>query len=46
MVPNQIAPLWSIELSPSAKPAEHVKYLTNRDASDARLDVFKAMLFD
>jgi inner membrane protein len=46
MVPNQIAPLWSIELSASAKPAEHVKYLTNRDASDARLDVFKAMLFD
>jgi inner membrane protein len=46
MVPNQISPLWSIQLSPTAKATEHVKYLTHRDASDDRLSLFKKILFD
>ena len=46
MVPNQISPLWSIQLSPTAKATEHVKYLTHRDASDDRLNLFKKILFD
>ena len=46
MVPNQISPLWSIELSPTASATEHVKYLTHRDASDNRLSLFKNILFD
>jgi inner membrane protein len=39
-VPNEISPLWSIELSPTAGPTEHVAYRTHRDnpkASFARL---------
>lgn len=46
MVPNQISPLWSIELSPTASATEHVKYLTHRDASDDQLSLFKNILFD
>ena len=46
MVPNQISPLWSIQLSPTAKATDHVKYLTHRDASDDRLNLFKKILFD
>lgn len=30
MLPNQVAPLWSIELSPDAAPGTHVSYLTHR----------------
>jgi inner membrane protein len=43
MVPNQLAPLWSIELSPEASPATHVVYRTHRegsaDSSSALLDM-------
>jgi inner membrane protein len=46
MVPNQISPLWSIELLPTASATEHVKYLTHRDASDDQLSLFKNILFD
>jgi inner membrane protein len=39
-VPNEISPLWSIELSPTAAATDHVAYRTHRDdpqASFARL---------
>jgi len=31
LLPNEVAPLWSIELSPQAGPAQHVTYLTHRE---------------
>lgn len=31
LLPNEIAPLWSIELHPGASPLEHVLYRTHRD---------------
>ncbi len=31
MLPNRVASLWSIELSPDAMPNQHVRYLTRRD---------------
>lgn len=45
MLPNQVAPLWSIELAPDAKPDEHVKYLTHRDASSDSVRALWAMIF-
>ncbi len=45
MLPNQIQGLWSIELSPTAPPTEHVCYETSRDADSATLARFKKMLF-
>jgi inner membrane protein len=33
LLPNQIAPLWSIELDPQAGDQEHVVYRTHRDGS-------------
>lgn len=39
-VPNEISPLWSLELRPDAIPAAHAAYLTHRDnprASFSRL---------
>jgi len=36
-VPNEVRPLWSIELSPDAGPSGHVKYLTHRTGAPADL---------
>ena len=44
MVPNQINALWSIELSPPAKPNEHVKYLVDRESTPASREAFTRML--
>jgi len=46
MLPNQIAGLWRIELSPQAPSDAHVSYQASRDASDSVLAQFKAMLFE
>jgi inner membrane protein len=36
MIPNELAPLWSIELHPGASATEHVDYRVHRDASGDR----------
>jgi inner membrane protein len=33
MIPNQLSPLWSIELAPGASATDHVDYRTHRSAS-------------
>ena len=33
VVPNQIAPLWGIELTPGAPPTEHARFVADRRAS-------------
>lgn len=44
MVPNQINALWSIELSPSAKNNDHVKYIVDRESTPASRETFARML--
>jgi inner membrane protein len=44
MVPNQIDPLWSIQLSPSANVIEHVSYATHRNNTEEARQRFKDML--
>ena len=44
LLPNEINPLWGIDLSPTALPAEHVAFISNRDASPERMAIFWAML--
>lgn len=44
LVPNELAPLWSIELSESAGPADHVAYRTHRDASGEESGVIWDMM--
>jgi len=46
MLPNQIAGLWSIELSPQATQREHVVYVASRDADKRLVDRFRAMLIE
>ena len=36
MIPNELAPLWSIELRPEARRDQHVRYLVHRDAGEDR----------
>ncbi|MCP5203014.1 MAG: metal-dependent hydrolase [Pseudomonadales bacterium] len=36
LIPNEVAPLWSIELSPGARSDEHVAYRVHRDADNDR----------
>ena len=43
-VPNQIAPLWGILLSPTAKPGEHVRYQASREISAGQTSSFINML--
>lgn len=45
-LPNQVAGMWSIQLSPSAGATDHVNYVVSRDASDKILGKFRAMLFE
>ena len=45
MVPNEIAALWSIELSPQAGLKDHVRYWAARDSNPKQREAFKAMLF-
>ena len=37
LLPNQIDPLWSIELKPGAAPRDHVLYRTHREGSRDRV---------
>jgi len=36
MLPNEVAPLWSIQLDPQAKDNEHVIYRTHRDSDTGK----------
>lgn len=36
IIPNEMAPLWSIELSPEAAPDEHAAYRVHRDDVEGR----------
>jgi inner membrane protein len=45
MIPNEVNPLWSIELNSAATPDSHAQYLVHRDASAQRRRVFQDMLF-
>ena len=46
MIPNEIQGLWSIELSPQARQADHVGYVVSREADDRKLLTFRAMLLE
>jgi inner membrane protein len=46
MLPNQVAGLWSIEVSPEAQNGDHVRYVVSRRTSSQLLDKFKAMLLE
>lgn len=46
MIPNDIAALWGIIVSPSAAHNEHVRYQTNRDMSPNKTTIFSNMVFD
>jgi len=46
MLPNQIAGLWSIEVSPQASNGDHVHYVVSRNASSDLLARFQAMLIE
>lgn len=44
ILPNEIAPLWSIELNPAAGPTAHLAYRVHRDASRERVSQLWEML--
>jgi inner membrane protein len=44
MLPNEIRPLWSIELDPATQYKQHVRYRVHRDRGPATLARFRAML--
>lgn len=44
LVPNEIAPLWSIELRRDAGPLQHVTYMTHRDLNDEKTATMRAMV--
>jgi inner membrane protein len=46
MLPNQIAGLWSIELSPDAGNRDHAPYVLTRKTSSELMEKFRAMLFE
>ena len=45
MIPNELAPLWSIELRPGAGRHEHAAYLVHRDAGGGRFQQMWQMLW-
>lgn len=45
-VPNEVRPLWSIELSPDAGASGHVRYLTHRTGAPADLGRLLQMAFE
>ncbi|MBL4868964.1 MAG: metal-dependent hydrolase [Pseudomonadales bacterium] len=45
IIPNEIQPLWSIELDPNAAPEEHSLYLVHRDISREKRALFLKMLW-
>jgi inner membrane protein len=44
IIPNELAPLWSIELRPDAASDEHAAYLVHRDAGSGRAQHMWRML--
>jgi inner membrane protein len=44
MIPNEVAPLWSIELKPGAQLNQHVAYLVHRNAGGNSLSRMWAMV--
>ena len=44
MIPNEMAPLWSIELRPGAGADDHAAYLVHRDAGSGRASQMWRML--
>jgi inner membrane protein len=44
MIPNELAPLWSIELRRGARADEHASYLVHRDAGGNRAALMWRML--
>lgn len=44
LLPNEIAPLWSIELDPGAPVAAHVAYITHRGGAGRQVAALWAML--
>ena len=46
LLPNQVAGLWSIELSPDAASDAHVGYVVARETTEQTLGKFRSMLFE
>jgi inner membrane protein len=44
MLPNEIKPLWSIQLDPGGGPRDHAGYVVNRDASAGRARILWEMI--
>ncbi|MEF1172470.1 metal-dependent hydrolase [Vibrio sinaloensis] len=44
IVPNQINPLWSIQLSPNANKEDHVQYVVERESADNSRRLFYKMI--
>ncbi len=44
MIPNEVAPLWSIELQPAAGPDDHVAYLIHREPLGDRVELMRTMV--
>ena len=44
LIPSQVAPLWSISLSPAATSGQHVGYVTTRNPDSRQTDLLLAML--
>ncbi len=44
LVPNEISPLWGIELDPAASPEQHITYYTSRDTGQSNRQKFWRML--
>lgn len=46
IVPNQINPLWSIQLSPNANKEDHVQYVVERESTDDSRRLFYKMILN
>ncbi|MDA0126473.1 metal-dependent hydrolase [Vibrio sp. MarTm2] len=46
IVPNQINPLWSIQLSPNANKEGHVQYVVERESTDDSRRLFYKMILN
>ncbi|MBT4522953.1 MAG: metal-dependent hydrolase [Halieaceae bacterium] len=44
LVPNEVAPLWSIELRPNAGETDHAQYLTHRGSADNPAQLLWSMI--
>lgn len=44
LLPNEVAPLWSVQLDPVAAPGDHVRYRTHRGDAGASLGALWGMI--